>query len=280
MTQNTSSQQFPGVAALLEVMRRLRDPDGGCSWDQQQTLTSLIPYTLEEAYEVAAALTSGNMAAIKDELGDLLFQVVFYSQLTQEQGEFDFDQVAAQCADKLIRRHPHVFANSGEQLDPAAVKAQWEQIKQQERQHQQPNNSVFAGMADNLPSILQALKIQKRAASVGFDWHELAPVIGKIREELYELEAELPLANNSDRIEAELGDLLFAVVNLARHAQVNPEQALRRTNHTFQQRFEAIEANLTKRGLQAQQLTLEQLEHEWQAVKKSAALNGEIKLSE
>lgn len=280
MTQNTSSQQFPGVAALLEVMRRLRDPDGGCSWDQQQTLTSLIPYTLEEAYEVAAALTSGNMAAIKDELGDLLFQVVFYSQLTQEQGEFDFDQVAAQCADKLIRRHPHVFANSGEQLDPAAVKAQWEQIKQQERQHQQPNNSVFAGMADNLPSILQALKIQKRAASVGFDWHELAPVIGKIREELDELEAELPLANNSDRIEAELGDLLFAVVNLARHAQVNPEQALRRTNHTFQQRFEAIEANLTKRGLQAQQLTLEQLEHEWQAVKKSAALNGEIKLSE
>ncbi|WP_127348173.1 nucleoside triphosphate pyrophosphohydrolase [Pseudidiomarina mangrovi] len=280
MTQNTSSQQFPGVAALLEVMRRLRDPDGGCSWDQQQTLTSLIPYTLEEAYEVAAALTSGNMAAIKDELGDLLFQVVFYSQLTQEQGEFDFDQVAAQCADKLIRRHPHVFANGGEQLDPAAVKAQWEQIKQQERQHQQPNNSVFAGMADNLPSILQALKIQKRAASVGFDWHELAPVIGKIREELDELEAELPLANNSDRIEAELGDLLFAVVNLARHAQVNPEQALRRTNHTFQQRFEAIEANLTKRGLQAQQLTLEQLEHEWQAVKKSAALNGEIKLSE
>ncbi|CAI8153972.1 MAG: Nucleoside triphosphate pyrophosphohydrolase [Pseudidiomarina mangrovi] len=280
MTQNTSSQQFPGVAALIEVMRRLRDPDGGCSWDQQQTLTSLIPYTLEEAYEVAAALTSGNMAAIKDELGDLLFQVVFYSQLTQEQGEFDFDQVAAQCADKLIRRHPHVFANGGEQLDPAAVKAQWEQIKQQERQHQQPNNSVFAGMADNLPSILQALKIQKRAASVGFDWHELAPVIGKIREELDELEAELPLANNSDRIEAELGDLLFAVVNLARHAQVNPEQALRRTNHTFQQRFEAIEANLTKRGLQAQQLTLEQLEHEWQAVKKSAALNGEIKLSE
>lgn len=274
MTMNASSQQFPGVAALLEVMRRLRDPNGGCSWDQQQTLTSLIPYTLEEAYEVAAALTSGNLAAIKDELGDLLFQVVFYSQLTQEQGEFDFDQVAAQCADKLIRRHPHVFANSGEQLDPAAVKAQWEQIKQQERQHQQPNNSVFAGMADNLPSILQALKIQKRAASVGFDWHELQPVIAKIREELDELEAELPLADNSDRIEAELGDLLFAVVNLARHAQVNPEQALRRTNHTFQQRFEAIEANLAKRGLQAQQLTLEQLELEWQAVKNQQQLTA------
>ena len=280
MSDQRAIEQFPGVAALVEVMRRLRDPDTGCSWDLQQTLTSLIPYTLEEAYEVAAALTSGDYAAIKDELGDLLFQVVFYTQLTREQGQFDFDQVAAQCADKLIRRHPHVFANNGEQLDPAAVKAQWEQIKQQERQQQQASSSVFAGMADNLPSILQALKIQKRAASVGFDWHDLQPVIAKIREELDELEAELPQADNQDRIEAELGDLLFAVVNLARHAQVNPEQALRRTNQTFQQRFMAIETNLAKRGLQPQQLSLDELEREWQAVKKSAAAGSEIKLSE
>jgi ATP diphosphatase len=280
MSDSHNSAQFPGVAALIEVMRRLRDPHGGCSWDQQQTLTSLIPYTLEEAYEVAAALTSGDFTAIKDELGDLLFQVVFYTQLTSEQNQFDFDQVAAQCAEKLIRRHPHVFDNQGEQLDPAAVKAQWEQIKQQERQQQSTSSSVFAGMADNLPSILQALKIQQRAASVGFDWHELQPVIAKIREELHELEAELPHANNADRIEAELGDLLFAVVNLARHAQVNPEQALRRTNQTFQQRFMAIEANLAARGLQPAQLSLEQLEQEWQAVKKSAAHSSEIKLSE
>ncbi len=276
----TPSAEFAGVAALLEVMRRLRDPNGGCSWDQQQTLTSLIPYTLEEAYEVAAALTSGNLDDIKDELGDLLFQVVFYSQLTREQGHFDFDQVAGHCAEKLIRRHPHVFANQGEQLDPAAVKAQWEQIKQQERQQQQANSSVFAGMADNLPSILQALKIQKRAASVGFDWHQLAPVVAKIREELEELEVELAQQNNQQRIEAELGDLLFAVVNLARHAQVNPEQALRRTNHTFQQRFMAIEANLAARGMQPQQLSLAELELEWQRVKKTAAQSGEIKLSE
>ena len=280
MSDSHNSAQFPGVAALIEVMRRLRDPHGGCSWDQQQTLTSLIPYTLEEAYEVAAALTSGDFTAIKDELGDLLFQVVFYTQLTSEQNQFDFDQVAAQCAEKLIRRHPHVFDNQGEQLDPAAVKAQWEQIKQQERQQQSTSSSVFAGMADNLPSILQALKIQQRAASVGFDWHELQPVIAKIREELHELEAELPHANNADRIEAELGDLLFAVVNLARHSQVNPEQALRRTNQTFQQRFMAIEANLAARGLQPAQLSLEQLEQEWQAVKKSAAHSSEIKLSE
>ena len=280
MSDSHNSAQFPGVAALIEVMRRLRDPHGGCSWDQQQTLTSLIPYTLEEAYEVAAALTSGDFTAIKDELGDLLFQVVFYTQLTSEQNQFDFDQVAAHCAEKLIRRHPHVFDNQGEQLDPAAVKAQWEQIKQQERQQQSTSSSVFAGMADNLPSILQALKIQQRAASVGFDWHELQPVIAKIREELHELEAELPHANNADRIEAELGDLLFAVVNLARHAQVNPEQALRRTNQTFQQRFMAIEANLAARGLQPAQLSLEQLEQEWQAVKKSAAHSSEIKLSE
>ncbi len=280
MSDNQPSTQFPGVAALVEVMRRLRDPNGGCSWDQQQTLTSLIPYTLEEAYEVAAALTSGDFAAIKDELGDLLFQVVFYTQLTSEQGQFDFDQVAGQCAEKLIRRHPHVFANQGEQLAPAEVKAQWERIKQQERQQQQASPSVFAGMADNLPSILQALKIQKRAASVGFDWQDLQPVMAKIREELDELAAELPQPNNQDRIEAELGDLLFAVVNLARHAQVNPEQALRRTNQTFQQRFMAIEANLAQRGLHAEQLSLDELEQEWQAVKKAAAQHGEIKLSE
>jgi ATP diphosphatase len=280
MSDNQPSTQFPGVAALVEVMRRLRDPNGGCSWDQQQTLTSLIPYTLEEAYEVAAALTSRDFAAIKDELGDLLFQVVFYTQLTSEQGQFDFDQVAGQCAEKLIRRHPHVFANQGEQLAPAEVKAQWERIKQQERQQQQASPSVFAGMADNLPSILQALKIQKRAASVGFDWQDLQPVMAKIREELDELAAELPQPNNQDRIEAELGDLLFAVVNLARHAQVNPEQALRRTNQTFQQRFMAIEANLAQRGLHAEQLSLDELEQEWQAVKKAAAQHGEIKLSE
>lgn len=274
-------QHFPGVHALLEVMRRLRDPEHGCSWDLQQSMQSLIPYTLEEAYEVAAAITSGDMTAVQDELGDLLFQVVFYAHLAAEQQVFDFDAVAAQAADKLVRRHPHVFGGDDAQprLTPAQVKQQWEQLKQQERQQQQAS-SVFAGMADNLPSVLQALKIQKRVASVGFDWPDVAPVLAKIREELAELEAELAAPDHQDRIEAELGDVLFAVVNLARHLQVNPEQALRRTNLTFQQRFQAIEQRLAARGQQPQQLSLELLEQEWQAVKQDARSGGEIPLSE
>ncbi|MGQ4276001.1 nucleoside triphosphate pyrophosphohydrolase [Pseudidiomarina sp. E22-M8] len=256
------------MTALLEVMQRLRDPETGCPWDLKQTLTSLIPYTIEEAYEVAAALTEGDDHAIKDELGDLLFQVVFYTQLTQEQGKFGFDEVAQQTADKLIRRHPHVFAETAAQTD-AEIKAQWEQIKQQERAAQGVDDSIFAGIPSNLPSILMAQKLQKRAANVGFDWHTMAPVMAKIKEEIAEVEAELNAPElDQNAVEDEIGDVLFAVVNLARHAQVNPEHALRRTNLKFKQRFQGIERRLAEQGRTAEELSLEELEDEWQQVKR------------
>lgn len=265
-----NSTDFPGVAALLEVMRCLRDPETGCPWDLKQTLTSLIPYTIEEAYEVAAALTEGNLAAIKDELGDLLFQVVFYTQLTSEENHFNFDEVARQTADKLIRRHPHVFGDTHAQSD-AEIKAQWEAIKQQERSEKGEDSSVFHGIPDNLPAILQAQKLQKRAATVGFDWATLRPVLDKIKEEIAEVEAELDATKPDQRaVEAEIGDVLFAVVNLARHAQVNPEHALRRTNLKFKQRFQAIEKRLAKAGKTPEELELEELEAYWQEVKRDS----------
>jgi len=257
---------FTGVQALVTVMQRLRDPVGGCPWDLQQSMASLIPYTLEEAYEVAAAITAGEPAAIKDELGDLLFQVVFYAQLGKEQELFDLDAIAKATAEKLMRRHPHVF---GEQqaLSDAEIKAQWEQIKSEERAEQGQSDSVFDGIADNLPSILMAQKLQKRAATVGFDWSEMAPVIAKIREELAEVEDEIR-ANDNAKIAAEIGDLLFAVVNLARHAQVNPEHALRLTNHKFKQRFQWIETQLAQQQRRPEELSLDELETYWQQAKQ------------
>ncbi|WP_339879197.1 nucleoside triphosphate pyrophosphohydrolase [Pseudidiomarina gelatinasegens] len=267
----TTTNNLSGVAALLEVMRRLRDPSGGCPWDLKQTMTSLIPYTIEEAYEVAAAITEGDVADIKDELGDLLFQVVFYAQLSEESAQFSFDDVAQQTADKLIRRHPHVFGDSTTQTDEE-IKAQWEQIKAEERANKGGEDSVFHGIPDNLPSILMALKLQKRAANVGFDWDTIAPVLAKIREEIEEVEAELACKERDQQaLEAEIGDVLFAVVNLARHAQVNPEHALRRTNLKFKQRFQAIEKRLNISKQRPEDLSLEELEAHWQAVKSESS---------
>lgn len=273
-----STKQFPGVAALLDVMEQLRHPEFGCPWDLEQTLTSLIPYTIEETYEVAQALTDGHYPDIKDELGDLLFQVVFYTQLTQESGHFSFDDVARQTASKLIRRHPHVFHADGtplgaadERPSQAQIKARWEAIKQEERaekQREQPlESTVFANIPDQLPSILRALKLQKRAASVGFDWATTEPVVAKIREELAEVEAEIAKADQQ-ALEGEIGDLLFAVINLARHVQVNPDHALRRTNQKFQQRFQAIENDLAVQGRSPSELSLAELETYWQNVKQ------------
>lgn len=262
-------ENFQGVAALLEVMRRLRDPNGGCPWDLKQSMTTLIPYTIEEAYEVAAAITEGHLADIKDELGDLLFQVVFYTQLTAEQQQFNFDDVAQQTAEKLIRRHPHVFGDSNTQTDEE-IKAQWEQIKAEERAKKGQKDSVFNGIPDNLPSILLALKLQKRAANVGFDWPTIKPVLDKIREEIAEVEEELARSERDQQaLEAEIGDVLFAVVNLARHAQVNPEHALRRTNLKFKQRFQAIEQRLSALDKNPEELSLDELEGHWQAVKRN-----------
>ena len=258
--------EFNGVAELTEVMRRLRDPEGGCPWDLKQSFESLLPYTIEETYEVVDAIQSGDMAAIKDELGDLLFQVVFYAQLAKEQGDFVFDDIAAHTANKLISRHPHVFGSDAERnLSDAEIKAQWEQIKQQERTEKNARGSVFDDIPSQLPSILKAAKLQKRAASVGFDWPEAEPVYDKIEEEIQEVKE----ATDQAHIEEEIGDLLFAVVNLARHKQVNPEAALQRANEKFKSRFQNIEQRLRERDKHPTDCNLDELEALWQQAKKA-----------
>lgn len=262
--------QLKHVNRLLGIMAQLRNPDGGCPWDLKQTMASLIPYTIEEAYEVAAAIYTGNPLEIKDELGDLLFQVVFYAQLANEQGDFSFDEVAQAVADKLIRRHPHVFAN-GSVTDADDVKRQWEQIKQQERAEKPGDDSVLADIPTNLPGLLQALKIQKRCAAVGFDWDNPSQVIAKVREETDEVAAELAVAEGQiqqDRVAEEIGDLLFATVNLARHCKVNPETALQRANQKFMQRFRSVETLAKQHDVAIENAELSELEALWQQAKK------------
>ena len=256
--------QAVGIEALKQVMQQLRDKQHGCPWDLKQTFESLLPYTIEETYEVVDAINGGDRAAMKDELGDLLFQVVFYAQLGEEEGSFDFEAIAQHTADKLIRRHPHVFEQTDGALSDAEIKQQWEAIKQQERKSQQAE-TVFKDIPSQLPSVLKAAKLQKRAASVGFDWTEEEPIYAKVYEEIHEVRT----AENDDHLEEEIGDLLFAVINLARHKQVNPERALQRANNKFVQRFQAIEAMLSAREQAADELSLDQLEALWQEVKSA-----------
>ena len=256
--------QAVGIEALKQVMQQLRDKQHGCPWDLKQTFESLLPYTIEETYEVVDAVNGGDRAAMKDELGDLLFQVVFYAQLGEEEGSFDFEAIAQHTADKLIRRHPHVFEQTDGALSDAEIKQQWEAIKQQERKSQQAE-TVFKDIPSQLPSVLKAAKLQKRAASVGFDWTEEEPIYAKVYEEIDEVRT----AENDDHLEEEIGDLLFAVINLARHKQVNPERALQRANNKFVQRFQAIEAMLSARKQAADELSLDQLEALWQEVKSA-----------
>ncbi|WP_417439730.1 nucleoside triphosphate pyrophosphohydrolase [Idiomarina abyssalis] len=250
---------------LQQVMAQLRDPESGCPWDLKQNMTSLIPYTIEETYEVVDAIQSGNWQSIKDELGDLLFQVVFYAQLAREEQQFELDDIAAHTADKLISRHPHVFGTDAERnLSDSEIKAQWEQIKQQERAKKDAKGSVFDDIPSQLPSVLKAAKLQKRAASVGFDWTEAEPVYAKVDEEIQEVKE----ATDQDHIEEEIGDLLFAVVNLARHKQVNPEAALQRANEKFKSRFQTIEQRLSEKGKHATDCNLDELEALWQQAKQ------------
>lgn len=254
-----------GMQQLQQVMAQLRDPESGCPWDLKQNMTSLIPYTIEETYEVVDAIQSGNWQSIKDELGDLLFQVVFYAQLAREEQQFELDDIAAHTADKLINRHPHVFGTDAERnLSDAEIKAQWEQIKQQERTKKDAKGSVFDDIPSQLPSILKAAKLQKRAASVGFDWTEAEPAYAKVDEEIQEVKE----ATDQDHIEEEIGDLLFAVVNLARHKQVNPEAALQRANEKFKSRFQNIEQRLSEQGKHATDCNLDELEALWQQAKQ------------
>ena len=262
----------PGdIGTLLRIMARLRDPQGGCPWDLQQDFSSIAPYTIEEAYEVADAIDRGDLADLKDELGDLLLQVVFHAQMASEQGAFAFADVVAAISGKMLRRHPHVFGDvrAG---DAGEVVANWEQIKQRERADAgDTDGSALAGIARGLPEWQRALKLQKRAARTGFDWPDVAPVLDKLREEIGEVQAEFESAAYSDnraRLEDEIGDLLFVCANLARHAKVDPGSALRRANHKFERRFRAMEALAAARGQAMAALDLEQQEALWRAVKQ------------
>jgi len=274
---------MPGADAgnlerLLAIMERLRDPHTGCPWDVQQTFATIAPYTIEEAYEVADAIDRGDMGALRDELGDLLLQVVFHARLAQEQGDFAFADVAAAIGDKMVRRHPHVFANdAGEAVDTQAEGGAWEALKQREREAAgETDTSALAGIARGLPEWQRAIKLQKRAARVGFDWPGPAPVIAKLHEEIDEVRAEFAAldaapgdAGVRERLEDEIGDLLFVAANLARHAGVDVGSALRRANRKFERRFRAMERLAAQHGTSLAAQPLAAQEGYWQAVKSA-----------
>ena len=264
------------IHRLLAIMARLRDPQTGCPWDVKQTFATIAPYTVEEAYEVADAIDRGDLDDLKDELGDLLFQVVFHARMAEEQGAFAFADVAAAICDKMERRHPHVFAGMSI-ADSDALNAMWDAEKKKERlaKHGDAHDaSALAGVARGLPEWQRAVKLQKKAATVGFDWPGPAPVIDKLREELEEVRVEFDALAASpgdaavrDRLEDELGDLLFVAANLARHAKVDPGTALRRANHKFERRFRAMEAMAAADGVSLADLPLEAQDGYWHRAK-------------
>lgn len=268
-----TSTRKTGIERLLEVMARLRDPKGGCPWDIEQTFETIAPYTIEEAYEVADAIARGDMQDLKEELGDLLLQVVYHSQMAAEReghGEsFTFETVATEIAEKMIRRHPHVFGNASVENAQAQSEA-WEDVKAEERRLK-GKTAEADSLLDNVPLALPALtraeKLQKRAARGGFDWPETAQVFAKIQEELDELQAEMDQGASTDRLEDELGDVLLTVVNLARHLNLDPEAALRRTNRKFERRFRTIERALLTVNKTMIETPLDELESLWQAAK-------------
>lgn len=250
---------------LLEVMARLRDPQHGCPWDLEQDFSSIAPYTIEEAYEVADAIDRADLQALRDELGDLLLQVVFHSRMAEEQGAFDFAEVAEGIAAKMIRRHPHVF-EAGQVHDADAQSVAWEVHKQQERAAA-GEHGVLDGIGLGQPALMRAHKISKRAARVGFDWPDPAGARAKVVEELAELEGA-EASGNQAAIEEELGDLFFAAANLARKLGVNPEEALRRSNRKFEGRFAHVERRVTEGGGDWSRFSLEQLEAFWTEAKQ------------
>jgi ATP diphosphatase len=260
------------MARLLAVMAWLRDRQHGCPWDVDQTFRTIAPYTIEEAYEVADAIERDDMPALKEELGDLLLQVVYHAQMAHEAGAFGFTDVAAAVADKMVDRHPHVFGDARIATAEAQT-VSWEARKAAERAARKPDAAAepagaLDGVARALPALLRAEKIQKRAARVGFDWKETGPVIDKIEEELGELHAELAAGTvDQARLTDELGDVLFAVANLARHCKVDPEAALRATNDKFERRFRYIERRLAETGRKPASASLEEMEALWQEAK-------------
>ena len=317
--QNANKAKLSEMQRLLKIMAQLRDPQSGCPWDVKQTMESLTRYTIEEAYEVADAIANGDMHDIKDELGDLLFQVVFYAQIASELRAFSFDDVAQSISDKLVRRHPHVFANALASegvsdtnenvtvertlLSDSALNAQWDAIKAQEKQlkkqrlkqdSEATENSILDNVPKGMPALMYAQKLQKACAKVGFDWSDAAPVIDKVREEVEEIQQELdfkqraqgalktgvvPLnsgvPDNQQAIEEEIGDALFAMVNLARHCKVDADTALRNASNKFANRFKGVERLAAEQGDKLDALTLDEMEALWQQVKQSSSSNIE-----
>lgn len=278
------SEKNQKIGRLIDIMAKLRDPDGGCPWDVEQTFASIAPHTIEEAYEVADAIDQNDMEGLKDELGDLLFQVVFHAQMAKESGDFDFDGVVDAITDKMVRRHPHVFGDA--KVDNAEAQTiAWEEHKRLEREGKEnasnpcraedpgqvggkSGNSALDGLISALPALTRAHKLQKRAARVGFDWDTAAPVVEKVREELAEVEEEIE-SGHAARLLGEIGDLLFSCVNLARKLDIDPETALRGGNAKFERRFRRMEELLAKDGLKIDDLPVEDvLEAYWTRAKE------------
>jgi ATP diphosphatase len=256
----------PPIERLLAIMGALRDPEHGCPWDREQSFATIAPYTIEEAYEVADAIARQDMAALRDELGDLLFQVVYHARLAEEAGAFSFADVAASIADKMVRRHPHVFGDAQARTQAVHGDA-WERQKQAERVAR-AESGVLAGVPAALPALTRAEKLTRRAARVGFDWPDVAAVLAKLDEEVAELRAEFAEAD-PDRLEDELGDLLFVLANLGRKLKLDPEAALRRANAKFTARFTAVEQLLAARGTTPAEAGLDAMEAAWQQVKRT-----------
>ena len=284
-TENDSGlEALTAIDRLIAIMTMLRDKQHGCPWDLEQTIKSLLPYTLEEVYEVADAIENNDLVELEDELGDLLFQVIFYAQIAKEQGAFDFQDIATAITDKLVRRHPHVFPDGdvekfGIQQDISAqqVVVNWEAIKELEREEKskkggkqvaQEVESILDDLPRALPAMERARKLQKRAAQVGFDWAEIAPVLEKLKEEVAEFEEALA-SGDLERMSGELGDVLFATINLARHSKIEPEVALRSTNQRFETRFKWIEAALSQQDKVFKDANLEELDALWDQAKKT-----------
>jgi len=265
------------ISRLIEIMARLRTPVTGCPWDLEQTFATIAPYTIEEAYEVADAIARDDMHDLCDELGDLLLQVVFHARMAEEQGAFAFGDVVEAITRKMIRRHPHVFADSSGQLSPAGVKGAWDRIKAEEkaeRAARNPDAAVRSGLLAKVkagqPALAQALALQQTASTVGFDWNDARAVLAKIREEIDEIEAALDDGDAAD-IAAETGDLMFALVNLARHVKADPEVTLRRTNAKFERRFAYIEAALAEKGRTPEDASLAEMDALWNEAKSKEA---------
>ncbi len=252
-------------------MKSLRDPETGCPWDLEQNFSTIAPYTLEEAYEVADAISRDDMNNLCSELGDLLFQVIYHSQLAEEQGLFNFNDVALKINEKLIRRHPHVFGDS-KMIDAKSQSIAWEAIKRQERLEGKAitdqGNGLLDGINKSIPALARAQKLQNRAATVGFDWDDIQSVLDKIKEEFDEVEAEINSEfRNTKKIEDEIGDLIFSCVNLARQFQIDSESALRNTNKKFEKRFAYIENSLLEQGIELNEATLEIMDQLWNEAK-------------